>query len=64
MELDGDENDSFNKLLNALYQHGFKPPWFNDVFGETFVRLTDAEVTRRNREALISALTDSGWVAG
>ena len=57
------EIDSFDQLLNELYQQGFKPPWYKDSFEDPLVRLTDAEVTRRNREALLIALTKSGWIA-
>lgn len=54
MEETENETDSFDELLAELAEHGFLFPYQENT----------PEHKQANRNALIDALTESGWVAG
>jgi len=61
------EKDSFDLLIKALFENGFKLP--HSIKNREFVDPLDQkrfgdDAHQMNRAALIKALTDSGWVAG
>ena len=61
------EKDSFDLLLKELHKAGFKLP--HHIHSREFVDPLDQkrfgdDAHQMNRDALISALTNSGWVAG
>jgi hypothetical protein len=63
---DNNEQDSFDKLLLALTDQGFSLPYSASVLNHPNVKdlvKADEEAWQRNRNAIISALTDSEWIA-
>jgi len=59
--------DSFDRLLQELFKQGFKPP--HHIHNREFIDPLDQkrfgdDAHQMNRDALLTALTNSGWVAG